>query len=59
LEAAKSITQSKGLNGEGLLQLTHQVDMMKDDKKLAKVIRGSDVHVKPKKVDMLTYVSLK
>jgi hypothetical protein len=61
LEPAKSITQSRGFNGEGLLQLTHQVNLMKDDKKLAKVTKGSDVHVKPKRVDMLTqkYVSLK
>jgi hypothetical protein len=42
------------LNEKGLLQSTRQVDFMKDDKKLAQVARGSDVHVKPKGTDMLT-----
>jgi uncharacterized protein YjhX (UPF0386 family) len=61
LELTQSIAQPKRLNGEGLLQLTCQVDLVKDDTKSAKVAKGNDVHVKPKKVDMLMQkdVSLK
>jgi hypothetical protein len=39
-----------GLNEEGLLQLTCQVDLMKDDRRLAKVAKGSDVHLELKGV---------
>jgi len=61
LKLAKLITQSTMSNGKGLLQLTHQVDLMKDDKRSVEVTKGSDVHVKPKGAYMLTQrdVSLK
>ncbi len=61
LKLSKSNAQPKGLNEKGLLQFTHQVNLMKDDKKLAKVAKGNDVHVEPKGTNMLTQrdVSLK
>jgi hypothetical protein len=45
LEPAKSITQLKGLNKEELLQLMHQINLMKDDKRSIEVIKEGDVHV--------------
>jgi len=54
LELAKSIIQPKRLNRKGLLQSTHQVDLMKYDKKLVEVVKRSDVHFKPKGANMLT-----
>ncbi len=45
LELAKSITQLRGLNREELLQLMHQIDLMKDDKRLVEVTKEGDVHV--------------
>jgi hypothetical protein len=53
LELAKSITQLRRLNKKGILQSTHQVDLMKDDRMSVEVAKGSDVHVEPKGVDML------
>jgi hypothetical protein len=46
-ELTKSITQLRKLNIKELLQLMHQVDLMKDDKRLVKVAKEVDVHVKP------------
>jgi hypothetical protein len=54
LEPAKSIIQPKRLNGKGLLQSTCQINLMKDDKKLAEITKRSDVHFEPKGADMLT-----
>ncbi len=54
LKSAKLIPQLIGLNKEGLLQLTHQIDLMKDAERSIEIAKGSDVHVKPKRVDMLT-----
>jgi hypothetical protein len=45
LEPTKSITQLRGLNIEELLQLMHQIDLMKDDKRLVEVTKEGDVHV--------------
>ncbi len=61
LISAKLITQPTRSNGEGLLQLTRQVDLMKDGKRSIEVAKGSDVHVKSKGAYMLTQrdVSLK
>jgi len=61
LELAKSITQLRGLNREELLQLMHQIDLMKDDKRLVEVTKEGDVHVESTRIDMLTHrdVSLK
>jgi hypothetical protein len=58
LELAKLIIQLKKLNGKGLLQLTRQVDLMKDDKKSIEVAKGSDVHVEPKGADMLMHIDV-
>ncbi len=58
LELTKSIAQPKGLNREGLLQLTCQVDLVKDDRKSTKVTKGSDVHVKRKEANMLTQIDV-
>jgi hypothetical protein len=61
LEPTKSITQLRGLNIEELLQLMHQIDLMKDDKRLVEVTKEGDVHVESTWIDMLTHrdVSLK
>jgi hypothetical protein len=61
LESAKSIIQLRRLNREELLQLMHQIDLMKDDKRPTEVTKEGDVHVKPTRADMLTQrdVSLK
>jgi hypothetical protein len=45
LELAKSIIQLRGLNIKELLQSMRQVNLMKDDKRLAKVVKEVDVHV--------------
>jgi hypothetical protein len=47
LEPTKSITQPRGLNREELLHLMHQIDLMKDDKRLVEVTKEGDVHVEP------------
>ncbi len=54
LKSTKLIIQPTRSNGEGLLQLTHQVDFMKDSKRSVEVAKGIDVHVKPKGAYMLT-----
>jgi hypothetical protein len=61
LKSAKLVIQLIGLNGEGLLQLTCQIDLIKDDRRSTKVAKGSDVHVEPKGANMLMQrdVSLK
>jgi hypothetical protein len=61
LELAKSITQLRRLNREELLQLIHQIDLMKDYKRSIEVTKEGDVHVERTRVDMLTQrdVSLK
>jgi len=45
LEPAKSIGQLKGLNKEELLQLMHQVNLMKDDKRSIEMAKEVDVNV--------------
>ncbi len=61
LGLAKSITQLRGLNEKELLQLMHQVDLMKDDKRSIEMAKEGDVHVKSTRADMLMQrdVSLK
>ncbi len=58
LEPTKSIIEPRRLNKEGLLQSTCQVDLMKDDKRLAKVTKGSDVHVEPKGTNLLMQINV-
>ncbi len=54
LEPAKLITQLRGLHIEELLQLMHQINLMKDDKRLVEVTKEGDVHIEPTRIDMLT-----
>ncbi len=58
LERAKSIIQPRRLNRKGLLSSTHQVDLMKNDKKSSEITKGSDVHVESKRVNMLTQIDV-
>ncbi len=41
-----------------MLQSTHQVDLMKDGKRLVEVAKGNDVHVESKGVDMLVQIDV-
>ncbi len=58
LKLAKLIIQLIGLNEQGLLQSTHQVDLMKNGKRLVEVAKGNDVHVESKGVDMLVQIDV-